>query len=264
MTALPPPDSPVFYAASPAGQFGPVTLVTIVEQYARGQLAANAAFSFQGAPGWMPLEQHETVRAMVQQLRAQLANVRAPSDDELDATFGGLIKQSWAYFKETEQATLVDEVLLGATITSTLDNGFMLIDLTSSGEHHFLRFEHPQNRSRILFRLQHLTPGLVASKVLGHNASVIVGYGEPVSDFGRIWQALKAELKSGYIDSAEPGTITVDADVTAGYIYVQVDMFWKVDDYVKPDLSVDYSKLTLHVGACTHALRKYLHGRIRG
>jgi hypothetical protein len=230
----------------------------------RGQLQTNASFSFQGAPGWLRLDQSPPAMQLVEEARGRQQQSSRAADDAQDEVFAGLIRQSWDYYQEHEIASVVDEVLIGAVITSTLDNGFSLIDINSSGERHFLRFENLQSRGRIIFQLRHLTPGLLASKVLGHSASVVVGYGEPVADFGRIWQAFKAEVKSGYIQNAEPGTISVDADVTAGYIYVQVDMFWRVSEYVRPDLSVDYGMLTKHVGASVHALRKYLKGRISG
>lgn len=258
---LPAADAALFYVSGPQGQLGPLPLVQILDYVARGQLPASAHFTYQGAPGWLVLDQTPAVASLLAQARERAAGAARQADDEQDQIFGALIRQSWDYFREHELASVVDEVLIGAVITSTLDNGFCLIDLTSSGEHHFLRFEQLETRARIVFQLRHLTPGLLASKVLGHNASVVIGYGEPVADFGRIWQALKAELKSGYIQSAEPGTITVDADVTAGYIYVQVDMFWRVSDYVKPDLAVDHALLQRHIGATVNALRKYLRGR---
>ena len=54
-----------------------------------------------------------------------------------------------------------------------------------------------------------------------------------------------------------------DGDLHSGYVYCQVDMYWKLDDYIKPDFSVDYALLTTHVRAITHSLRKYLRGRFK-
>lgn len=255
MSALPPHDQPIFYVSSAGGPVGPMPLATIIEHVAAGRVAPDASFSFQGGAGWMALTAHPETNAL-------LAAARKSKDDAHDRIFGQLVKKSWEYHHGHERASVLDEVLIGAVITSTLDNGFSLIDLRSTGDHHHLRFEQLQSRARIVFQLRHLTPGLLASRVLGHQASVIIGYGEPVADFGRVWQALKAEYKSGFIQNAEPGTITVDADVTAGYVYVQVDMFWQVNDYVKDDLAIDYALLTSHVGSTVHALRKYLRGRI--
>lgn len=259
---FPPFEAPVFFVSGPSGQLGPLPLLTALEYVANGQLPLDCRVSFQGASGWWKLDQVRGVPEALQTLRERQNAAARQADEDHDRVFGKLIKQSWAYYQEQERATVVDEVLIGAVITGTLDNGYSLIDITSSGNNHYLRFEQLQSRARILFQLQHLTPGLLSSKVLGHNASVVIGYGEPVAEFGRVWQALKAEMKSGYIQSAEPGTITVDADVAAGYVYVQVDMFWKVDDYVNPELRVDYALLTQHIAATVNALRKYLRGRL--
>ena len=259
---LPPPDAPAFYASTPSGQVGPLSLTSILAEVAQGRLAENVPVFFQGAPGWIALAEHPELRARLQAEREKTVSAYRAEDEARDKIFVSLIKDSWDYYHEHERSSQVDEVLVGALIASTLDNGFSLIDLNSDGGHHNLRFESMQNRSRIVFRVNHLTAGLVASRVMGQRASVVIGYGEPVPDFGRVWQALKAEYKSGYIQNAEPGTITVDADMAAGYIYVEVDMYWQIDRYVKSDLTVDYPLLTSHVGASIHALRKYLNGRI--
>lgn len=260
---LPPPDAPAFYASTASGQVGPLSLTAILSEVAQGRLPDAVPVFFQGAPGWIPLVEHPELRALLQAEREKSMAAYRAEDEARDAIFVSLIKGSWDYFHEHERSSQVDEVLVGALVTSTLDNGFSLIDLNSDGGHHHLRFENLQNRSRIIFRVTHLTAGLVASRVMGQRASVVIGYGEHVPDFGRVWQALKAEYKSGYIQSAEPGTITVDADVSAGYVYVQVDMYWQIDRYVKPDLAIDYALLTSHVGATVSGPRKYLHGRIR-
>jgi hypothetical protein len=157
----------------------------------------------------------------------------------------------------------VDEVFIGAVITSTLDTGYALIDLTSDGSNHYLRFQNMQDHTRILYQLHHLAHSPAEAKILGHIASVTVGYGERVNNLGRIWGALKAEYKSGYIQSTEPGTVTIDADLESGYIYAQVDMYWNITDYVDDHYHTDYPKLTEHVAVSIHALRKYLHGRIQ-
>ena len=259
---LPPPDVPAFYAAAPNGQLGPLSLTAIMAEVAHGRLAEDVPVFFHGAPGWMRLIDHPELRAQLGAEREKVAAAHRAEDEARDQIFVSLIKDSWDYYHEHERSSQVDEVLIGALIASTLDNGFSLIDLNSDGGHHHLRFENLQDRSRMVFRVTHLTAGLVASRVMGQRASVVIGYGEAVSDFGRVWQAMKAEYKSGYIQNAEPGTITVDADVAAGYIYVQVDMYWQVDRYVKPDLTIDYQTLTAHVGATINALRKYLHGRM--
>jgi GYF domain 2 len=275
---LPPPGVAAFYVAGPRGQVGPMALETLLEQVYRGQIPPDAAVWYEGLPGWLPIREHPELRARLaahgrgdSAPAAHLAGQAAPpsgmpggprSDDALDQTFVQLIKKSWEHFDANLFSSHVDEVFLGAVISSTLDSGYSLIDLTSDGSQHYLRFENLQDHTRVICRLQHLAASRAEAKVVGHTASVVIGYGERVGNVGRIWQAMKAEYKSGYIQSAEPGTITVDADMETAYIYTQVDMYWNISDYVREDYAIDYRLLTEHIGACIHALRKYLHGRI--
>ncbi len=89
----------------------------------------------------------------------------------------------------------------------------------------------------------------------------MIGYGEKAKNVSKVMSALKAEFKSGFIQDAEPGTITVDGDLTSGYVYAQVDLYWNIDEYVDADFTTDHAKLADHIRACTNALRKYLRGR---
>jgi hypothetical protein len=182
-------------------------------------------------------------------------------DNRLDGIFGDLVTKSWDYYEAHAFAGHIDEVFLGAIITSTLDSGCALIDISSDGTHHYLRFEDLEDQSRIVYRMTHLTPGLAQARVLGQRASVVVGYGERVGNFQKIWKALKAEYKSGLVASPEPGTITVDGDMSSGYVYVQVDLFLSIENYVAPDYAIDYRALQDHLAATHNALRKYLRGR---
>ena len=171
------------------------------------------------------------------------------------------MRASWDYLADHQFAGHIDEVFLGAVITSTLDAGYALIDITSDGTHHYLRFEKLADKTRVIFRLTHLTAGLATAKVLGQRASVIVGYGEKIGSIGKVMKAVKAEYQSGYMRNPEPGTISVDGDVSSGYVYCQVDMYWNIDEYVSREYAIDYEKLTGHVSASINALRKYLRGR---
>ncbi|MEM8996739.1 MAG: DUF4339 domain-containing protein [Acidobacteriota bacterium] len=182
-------------------------------------------------------------------------------DDRLDGIFSSLVEESWDYLQEHRFASHIDEVFLGAVITSTLDAGYSLIDLSSDGANHYLRFENLADGSRVIVRLRHLTGDLAAAKVLGQKASAVVGYGEKMPNASTVVSALKAELKSGFMGSSEPGSIAVDGDLASGYVYAQVDLFLRIDDYIQPDYATDHAKLAEHLASCVHALRKYLRGR---
>lgn len=189
------------------------------------------------------------------------AETGSADDDRLDAIFGDLIEQSWMFHHQHDFAGHIDEVMVGAVITSCLEGGQSLIDLNSDGTHHYMRFEDMEDHSRMIVRLTHLTGDLTTATVQGHRASVVIGYGERVRNFGKIWQAVKAEYKSGLISRDSPGSISVDGDMTSQYVYVQVRLYLKIDDYVDHEYDINYARLGEHLGATVHALRKYLRGR---
>jgi len=184
-----------------------------------------------------------------------------PTDGEQDAVFAGLVQESWRYHNLVENTLRVDDLLVGALITVTLDDGNVLIDLTSDGTNHFLRFEDPDGRARVTMALTHLTRDVTMAKAVGQRASLVVGYGEPIKSFGRVMDAIRKETKSGYVGRTEPGIVTFDADGESQYVYAQVALYLDADVYVGEDLDVDYALLASHVGATIHALRKFLRGR---
>lgn len=258
----PRPEEVVIHVHTPKGQVGPFSRRTLKAELDAGNVRAKDHVWFEGMEGWAVLGEHAE---LLEGLDAPAGAVpRAPGesdDDHNDRIFGNLVKASWDYLYEHQFASHIDEVFLGAIITSTLDTGYSLIDITSDGTNHYLRFENLEDKSRIIVRLHHLTGSLAVSRVLGQRASVVVGYGERVGNITKVMGAVQAEMKSSYIRNPEPGTVTVDGDLGSGYVYVQVDMYWNIEDYVKPDYTVEYGVLSAHMNACVHALRKYLRGR---
>ena len=182
--------------------------------------------------------------------------------EELDKIFVGLVKESWKYYDETVKNTRMDELLVGAVIASSVEQGYSLIDLTSDGVNHYLRFEFLSTKKRMIFQLQNLSEDLVTAKVLGRRARIVVGYGESVNNISTIWSALKSEFKSGFLDVTEPGVITTDADLASGYIYVQVPLILNLDQYLGEDYDVNIELLQKHLHATVSSLAKYLRGRI--
>lgn len=279
---LPPPNAQAIFVGTQQGQLpGQYTVEALVEQIRSGQIPGDAAIWYEGLPNWVRLTDHPELRQRLDAPRGGGAphppaappppapqgieiatNAPNLSDDEMDRRFGKLISGSWDYYNANQFSRHIDEVFIGAVITSTLDNGYSLIDLNSDGTNHFLRFQQMQDGNRLIYQLRHLASSPADAKVLGHIASVTIGYGARSGDVNRLWSALKAEFKSGYIQSAEPGTITIDADVGSGYLYAQVDMYWNITDYVDEHYETDYPKLTEHIAVSINALRKYLHGRM--
>mgnify|MGYP000035023173 CR=1 FL=1 len=191
----------------------------------------------------------------------------APKTDEdvrMDAIFDDLMQATHDYREAHEFASCIDEVFLGAVITAGLDAGRALTDLTSDGTHHFLRFVSPDDGSRVLLRVTHLTGNLTTSRVQGHMASVVVGYGERMARFAEIWASLGEAGRSGIVPRDTPGALVIDGDVASQYVYVQVRLYLRIDDYVQRDWSIDYDRLSEHISACVRALRIHLHGRFGG
>lgn len=179
-----------------------------------------------------------------------------------EAVFVEMVRKSWQVHSEIERAGRVDEVLLGAVIAAGVRLGKCLIDLQSDGGSHFVRFEELATRARLTFRLTHLTPDAASAKALGQLANVTVAQGRPVSNVATLWGALKQEVKSAFLSAEEPGVISLDADLASGYIYAQVPLLWKLDEYLRGDYQPDHEKIASHVYCCELSLGKYLDGRL--
>lgn len=261
---FPTADQEVIHVHHNGANLGPFAGAKLTAMLDAGELSLEDPFWYPGMSDWIKLKQYPQ---LIDHFRAAQKPTAAPPpvpqsrDDQLDAVFGKLIDKSWAYLDEYNFASRIDEIFLGAVITSTLDEGFNLIDLTSDGQNHFLRLENFDDNSRTLFRLNHFTGDLVSSNVIGQKARVMIGYGERVPNVSTVLSALKAEIKSGLFVNAEPGSIVVDADVISGYIYCQVDMFWSLDEIISRNYDIDYDTLKEWIRASTNALRKYLRGR---
>lgn len=182
---------------------------------------------------------------------------------DTDQIFVQLVAESWKIHNEALHNRQVDDMFVGAVIAATVEDGYSLIDLTSDGTSHFLRFEHLPTKARLIFRLTNLAENIVTAKVVGRHADVVIGYGERVRDAQALWQTFKQELKSSFMDQGEPGVITADADLSSGYMYVQVPLIFQLDRYFKGGYEIDTALLRAHIGATAIALQKYLRGRMQ-
>lgn len=248
-----------WYVSSGADPEGPLSADSIRGRLASGALSPDAFVWQEGMAGWVRLGDHPPFAAGA----APPAPVDANDPEALDRRFGALVKDSWRLYHAMEATQRVDDAFIGALITALLDSGHSLIDLVSDGTHHSLRVENDADRSRVFVRVTHLTHSMVEAQVLGHLASVVIGYGERTDDFARLWQAVRAEYKSGLLQNAEPGTVTFDADTNQGYIYAQVDLYWNISKYVDVALKIDHPALSADLTALLNGLRKYLRGRTR-
>jgi hypothetical protein len=182
--------------------------------------------------------------------------------EQHEAVFVEMVKTSWKVHSEIERAGRVDDVLLGAVIAAGVRLGKCLIDLQSDGSSHFVRFEELSSRTRLTFRLTHLTPDVASAKALGQLANVTIGVGRVVNNVGALWGALKQEVKSAFLTAEEPGVISLDADMASGYVYAQVPLLWRLEEYLQADYQPDYEKIASHIYCCEVSLSKYLDGRL--
>ncbi len=185
------------------------------------------------------------------------------SEEQIEQMFVSLVAESWKRYHESLENTFMDDLLVGAVIASSVEVGYSLIDINSDGQHHYLRFEHLPSKERLVFELTNLSEDLVTAKVLGRRGRVVVGYGKIVKNTQAVFSALKTEFKSSFLDSREPGIITFDADLTAGYVYTQVPLLLDLDQYFSGNYQINYPLLQQHLGATIHSLRKYLIGRLQ-
>lgn len=140
--------TPTHWLDAAGGQQGPEPLDTVVQRVRAAQIPPTTQVWWDGAPGWIPLDQVPGVlgeTAPPPPPTAQVAPVPAGavsasqalmsglSDQQLDDEFIGLIGRSWEMYKETEYATSIDEATLGGVITALVDCGFVLIDLETAG-----------------------------------------------------------------------------------------------------------------------------------
>ena len=65
--------------------------------------------------------------------------------------------------------------------------GLSLIDLSSDGTNHYMRFENMSDRSRVIIRLTHLTGSMTSAAVQGHRVGAVIGYGEKMKNFSKVW-----------------------------------------------------------------------------
>lgn len=204
-------------------------------------------------------------------------------EEKYEAEFVSLVKKSWQIHRVYSWNDSVDELLIGAVINASLENGYLLIDIKSEQPYqtysatvtsslssvfapvnsHALRFEKTEDKSRLIYELERITSDLSETRILGQLARITIGYGEKSDNFNTLIQVMKQEFKSSFVDTTEPGIITFDAETISGYIYAKVTIIVNLQDYNKSNTpgDIDYDKLNYHVDSVVHSLKKYLKGR---
>jgi len=184
------------------------------------------------------------------------------TDEVSEAVFAELVRYSRERYQEAFANQRLDDVLIGAAVAGSVRAGYLLIGVNSDGTNHHVRFEHPKDQSRIVFRLSHLTEDLAVARVRGHLGSVVLGYGRPVVDAAATWRAIAANNANVFAPGGEPGTVGFDADLAAGYLYAEVLLIMDLDRYIGPDLRVDLPVFASHLDGVVACLRRCLDGRL--
>jgi len=166
--------------------------------------------------------------------------------------FADLVTTSWDQHHKTFYDERADEVLLGAVIASLVNKGYALIGLHSDDSDHHLRLERADEGTRLVLRLTRLE---------GRQASFIVGYGERLPNLAALWPSFAPEAKSLHSPHWEPGVISFDADLQAGYLYAQISLVLDLDRYLGDDFTVDLALFDSHGRELVDCLRRYLRGR---
>lgn len=169
--------------------------------------------------------------------------------------FAELLTSSWDRHHKSFYDDRADEVLLGAVIASLVGKGFTLIGLHSDESDHHLRLERSEESTRLVLRLTRLE---------GRHASFIVGYGERTPNLAALWPSFVNEAKSLHSPHWEPGVISFDADLQAGYLYAQISLILDLDRYLGEDFRVDLALFDSHGRELVDCLRRYLRGRVGG
>lgn len=179
-----------------------------------------------------------------------------------EKVFTELLEHSWKRYEELFHNERMDDVLLGAVVASCVRDGYLLLDLSSDGITHYVRFEDPADHTRLIFRLRHLAEELAVARVLGNLAEVVIGYGQRVDKLGSRWNKLRSDVKDAFLVTDEPGVITFDAELSGGYLYAQIPLLLNLSAYLKKELEVDVQLIRSHIDATVHALRQVLQGRL--
>jgi len=137
----------------------------------------------------------------------------------------------------------------------------VLIDQISEGATQLVRFEDPDDASRVTMAIEQLSRPGEHIDIATHLASVAIGWGQRVADPAGTLSAIEAESNGPSPKSAKPGTVGVDADPASGYAYTTVELILPIEDFVAPDYAIDRPALNRTVSSSIHSLRKYWSGR---
>ena len=170
-------------------------------------------------------------------------------------TFEQLIADSWKLSEEEHAATYMDEVFIGAVVSTMLESEHALFDISSDGNYHTMLFENLNTQDRIIFQIRHATKTLAESKTLGHRMNLTCGYGMRVKKIGHLISSSWRESLSDAL--GDIGSIMYD--MQGSYLFASVPLYIKADDYLDTQtLQPDFEKMNDHLLAITTKLRQFV------
>lgn len=203
---------------------------------------------------------------------------------QLEKQFVDLAKESWLIDQMFFWNDCIDEMMIGYVITSSLDKGYTLLEITndscqnaystdlntkmdttkshlkSSVACHYLIFENNSDKTRLIYKLERIARDIFETKVFGQLSRITIGYGEKYNNARQVQEAIDKEFDEIYINPIEPGIITLHPDEKSGYVYAQVSMILNISRYDKYDQpgKIDLNKLDYDIASILYSLKNYL------
>ncbi|MFN8613764.1 MAG: hypothetical protein U0931_39885 [Vulcanimicrobiota bacterium] len=185
-------------------------------------------------------------------------------NQELEDRFIQLIQSSWDTYSQFEQASWIDDAMMGGVIAAHLQNGFFMLDCISDGSSHYARFVNDK-KDRVVVRLMSKAgEDIVFARTLGNIAGLQLSFQRSYADVSKIVKAMKSELKSNLAggkssDFPDPGVFKIDAEGTTASC--ETSILVDLKDYVDPKSFLpDTQKIWTHCQAVYQSLEKYLVG----
>jgi hypothetical protein len=175
----------------------------------------------------------------------------------MEKRFIELIKKGWNLKTEENKAEYIDEVFLGAIITSLTDNDFVLMDIASDGNLHYFQFEHLENWDRVRITAEVLPHSLTDVKVIGARMYVEFSYGVMVK--GVPPELLGFSLK-GYLSQKLSNIGSITFHYENYYLFVNCATYLLINDYINFEtLEIDWKKLNEDIAAIINSLFEYIN-----
>ncbi len=171
------------------------------------------------------------------------------------ATFEQLIKDSWKLAEEEHTATYIDEVFIGGLVSTMLESGHALFDVSSTGDYHNMMFENLDSQDRIIIQVRHDSNALAEAKTLGHRMQFTCGYGMRAKKMGKLISSSWRESLSSSL--GDIGSIMYD--VQGNYLFASMPLYITADDYIDLDTLVpDFERIAEDISAITEKLKEFV------